>query len=418
MTAPLPLLTDQEVRRVVRDDESGFGCLSSSFGRLPLRAMDVSARVIATFAQTTLRQTFVNTLGRPLEATYIFPLPDRAAVTRFVMEVAGRRVEGDIQERRQARQTYDNAIASGRRASIAEEERPGVFTIRVGNLMPGEAATITLELTGPLPVADGEVTYRFPLVVAPRYMPGAALGGENVGDGVALDTAAVPDASRISPPVLLAGFPNPVHLGITVELDAAGLPLSDVRSSLHAAYADEKAGSLVVRLGNGERLNRDFILRFRLGDAHARSSLRVLPGARGEDTFMLTVIPPNSVVRKPKDVVFVVDKSGSMGGWKMVAARRAVARMVDALGPDDRFHVIAFASGMDACPPSRAGSSRRPIATASARWSGCHPSRRAAGQRWPRPCRARRVCSAAGTSSATARLSSSPTARWATSRSS
>ena len=92
---------------------------------------------------------------------------------RFVMEVNGRRVEGDLQERMQARRTYDNAIAQGKRASIAEEERPGVFTIRVGNLMPGEQAAITVELSGALPVADGEVTYRFPLVVAPRFMPSA-----------------------------------------------------------------------------------------------------------------------------------------------------------------------------------------------------------------------------------------------------
>jgi Ca-activated chloride channel homolog len=351
MTAPVSLLTDDEVRRcVIQGEEAGFGCLSSSLGRLPLKAMDVSAKIIATFAQTTMRQTFVNTLGQPLEATYIFPLPDRAAVTRFVMEVAGRKVEGEIQERRQARQTYDRAIATGQRASIAEEERPGVFTIRVGNLMPGEAATIMLELTGPLPIADGEVTYRFPLVVAQRYIPGHALGGDNVGDGTAQDTNAVPDASRISPPVLLPGFPNPVRLAMSVELDAAGLPLSHVRSSLHAAYASDRGGALSVQLGAGERLDRDFILRFRLGDAQARSSLRVLQGEQGEDTFMLTLVPPSTITRKPKDVVFVLDKSGSMGGWKMVAARRAVARMVDTLGPEDRFHVIAFASGMESCP--------------------------------------------------------------------
>ncbi len=92
--------------------------------------------------------------------------------TKFSMTVAGRWVDGVLQERGQARRTYDRAIASGNRASIAEEERPGTFSLRVGNLMPGDTATITLELTGPLPVVDGECTYRFPLVAAPRYIPG------------------------------------------------------------------------------------------------------------------------------------------------------------------------------------------------------------------------------------------------------
>ena len=352
MTAPLPLLTEEEVHAVIRDDADerrSFGCLSSDRGQLPLKALDVDARVIGTFAHTTLTQVFKNTAGVPVEATYIFPMPDRAAVTRFTMVVAGRRVEGDLQERGQARRTYDAAITAGKRASIAEEERPGTFTIRVGNILPDEDATIILELTGPLPVVDGEVTYRFPLVVAPRYMPGTPLRGEQVGDGHHVDTSAVPDASRISPPVLLKGYPNPVRLGIRVRIDAAGLPLSQVRSALHAAWADEADGLLEVKVGNGERLDRDFILRFRLGDAAMRTSARASDKG-GDDAFLLTVLPAmTSTAKRPRDLVFVVDRSGSMSGWKMIAARRAVARMIDSLRGADRFCVMAFDDSVDYC---------------------------------------------------------------------
>ena len=90
------------------------------------------------------------------------------------MEVAGRVVEGKIKERAQARREYSQAIRQGHRASIAEEERPGVFSLRVGNLMPGDVATVQLTMVGHLPYHDGEVTFRFPLVVAPRYIPGNA----------------------------------------------------------------------------------------------------------------------------------------------------------------------------------------------------------------------------------------------------
>jgi Ca-activated chloride channel family protein len=354
MTAPLPLLTEDEVHAVIKDEvdeRRSFGCLRGEQGLLPLKALDVDARIVGTFAHTKLTQTFTNTAGVPVEATYIFPLPDRAAVVRFTMEVAGRRVEGDLQERGQARQTYDRAIQAGKRASIAEEERPGTFSLRVGNLLAGESATIILEMTGPLPVVDGEVTYRFPLVVAPRYIPGRALAGDQVGDGTATDTDAVPDASRISPPVLLRGYPNPVRLGIRVAIDGAGLPLSMVRSALHAAWADEAEGLLQVKIGQGERLDRDFILRFRLGDTAMRTSARATKVAIGDDAFLLTVLPAMvGGSSRARDVVFVVDRSGSMSGWKMIAARRSVARMVDTLRGTDRFCVLAFDDLVDTAP--------------------------------------------------------------------
>ena len=127
----------------------------------------------------------------------------------------------ELQERGAARRTYDEAIGSGRRASIAEEERPDVFTIRVGNIPPGERVSVAITLVVPLTYEDGEATFRLPLVVAPRYIL-ALLPGGAVGDGYAEDTDAVPDASRITLPVLLPGFPNPVGLSIDVGIDPAG----------------------------------------------------------------------------------------------------------------------------------------------------------------------------------------------------
>jgi Ca-activated chloride channel family protein len=346
MTKTLPILTDEEVHRCLpADEEAGFGALATDKGFLPLKAMDVQARIDGLLAQTTLCQTFVNALGEPLEATYIFPLPDRAAVTHFRMEVAGRVIEGVLKEREEARQDFEQAIQSGRRAAITEEERPGVFTLRVDNLMPGEEATVRLTMTGPLVYSDGEATFRFPLVVAPRYIPGTPLPGPSVGDGVAPDTDAVPDASRISPPVLLPGFPNPVRLSLAVEVHAAGMPVDDFRSSLHAIAVSNGEGSRRITLQPGERLNRDFILRFRVGEQTVQTALAVQPDADGkEGTFLLTIVPPTgqSQAVRPRDIVFVLDRSGSMGGWKMVAARRALARMVDTLTDRDRFTVYAF----------------------------------------------------------------------------
>jgi Ca-activated chloride channel family protein len=354
MNQQLPILSDDEVRRCLpTDEESGFGALATSNGLLPLKAMDVRTRIDGLLAETTICQTFVNTLAEPLEATYIFPLPDRAAVTRFRMEVGGRLIEGTLKERSEARREYDEAIQAGHRAAITEEDRAGVFNLRVGNLMPGEQAVIRLTLTGPLEFSEGETTFRFPLVVAPRYIPGNPLPGQSVGEGVAPDTDSVPDASRISPPVLLPGFPNPVQLSLSVEIHRGGMSMGEIRSSLHAVTARSEQDGEHITVQPGERLNRDFILRFRVGEESVQPSLVLQADSDGNaGTFLLTLMPPAIRVRtsRPRDAVFILDRSGSMQGWKMAAARRALGRMVDTFTDRDRLAVYAFDDSVETVP--------------------------------------------------------------------
>lgn len=319
----------------------GTGALTTERGNLPLHKLDVRASITGLVSRTELVQGFHNPYDTPLEATYIFPLPDRGAVTAMTMTADGREIVAELQERGQARRAYDDAVAAGQRASIAEEDRPDVFTMRVGNITPGERVEVSLTIVGPLPFEDGEATFRFPLVVAPRYVPGRPIGGGQAGAGWAADTDSVPDASRITPPVLLPGFPNPVDLRIEVAIDPAGLPLRTVRSSLHAVST--AAG--VVRVAPGERVDRDFVLRLPYGDAAAASSsMAVVADEDGDEgTFQLTVLPPPPTgAAKPKDVVLLLDRSGSMQGWKMIAARRAAARIVDTLTGGDRFAVLTF----------------------------------------------------------------------------
>jgi Ca-activated chloride channel family protein len=343
MTSHLPLLTDDELAAEA-GGEGGVGAVATERGNLPLQAIDVDATLTGLVARVALTQTFGNRFDQPLEASYIFPLPDRAAVTDCRMEVGERVVEGVLKERGQARADYDTAVRQGRRASIAEEERPGVFTMRVGNLLPGERVTVRLVMTGPLPWDEGEATFRFPLVVAPRYIPGSPLEGEPVGSGTEPDTDAVPDASRITPAVLLPGFPNPVDLSIRVQVDPAGLEVGAVRSSLHAVVEEARDGIRTVRVEPGERADRDFVLRIGTGSEAVSTAVTAAEDAEGgQGTFALTLLPPvGATVATPRDLVFVLDRSGSMAGWKMVAARRAVARMIDSLTGRDRFGLLAF----------------------------------------------------------------------------
>ncbi|MFM8414762.1 MAG: VIT domain-containing protein, partial [Planctomycetota bacterium] len=367
---------------------AGFGAIETPHGCLPLVALDVDAQIEGLAAETTVRQQFRNVFDEPLEATYIFPLPARAAVTGFRMTVDDTIVESRIDERGKARDDYDAAIAAGQTASIAEQDRADVFTLRVGNIPPRSTAQIELRLVAPVVIDSLEATYRFPLVVAPRYCPGALLDGEPLGDGVVPDTDRVPDASRISPPVLLPGFKSPVRLGIRVQISAAGSAAvagsmsESLACTLPAATAAGEGGVSVV-VEPEQRLDRDFILRWRIAaDAVASATLLVEPDATrpaglghgtpaeeapGDGTFAVVVVPPAEAAAtkpRPRDVVFMLDHSGSMGGWKMVAARRAVARMVDSLTAADRLAVVAFDSRVS--HPGR--SLRLEPATDRARW--------------------------------------------------
>ncbi|RJL31402.1 VIT domain-containing protein [Bailinhaonella thermotolerans] len=331
--------------------DAGLGALATERGNLPLDSVDVHAVITGPAAAVTVTQGFRNPFDQPLEATYVFPLPARAAVTAMRMEAADHTVEGVLKERAEARAEYDAAIAAGHRAAIAEEDRPDVFTMRVGNIAPGERVTVRLALTQPLPYEDGAATFRFPLVVAPRYVPGAPIDVTPSGQGVEPDTDAVPDASRVTPPTLLPGFPNPVRLSLTAELAPGCPPYDRIESALHVVARDERT----ISLQPGERLDRDFVLRLRA--APGATTLTLTPDAEdaggreggdradgpGEGTFTLTLMPPaGETAGRERDVVLVLDRSGSMAGWKIVAARRAAARIVDTLTERDRFAVLAF----------------------------------------------------------------------------
>jgi Ca-activated chloride channel homolog len=345
MTAITTLHPD-ELRN--RTDEGGLGTLRTERGNLPLERIDARATIIGLVARTVLTQDFHNPHNVALEATYVFPLPDRAAVTGLRMEANGHTVEAELRERAEARARYDAALAAGQRASIAEEERPDVFTLRVGNIVPGERVTVRLTLVGPLPYEDDEATYRLPLVVAPRYIPGEPLPGRSVGDGVEVDTDAVPEASRITPPILLPGFPNPVRLGIRADVDPGGLTLHGIRSSLHTISSSVEGRVTSVAIEPHERVDRDFVLRLAYGEKEVTATALTVEPDDDQGTFELTVLPPvEATAPRPRDVVLVLDRSGSMGGWKMVAARRAATRIVDTLTDADRFAVLTFDTVME-----------------------------------------------------------------------
>ncbi|MGB9304511.1 MAG: VIT domain-containing protein [Mycobacterium sp.] len=322
-------------------DQPGFGYLSSQRGNFPLEDVRLHADIAGLAASVDLRATFSNDGVDPIEATYVFPLPELAAVNSLQIRTGSTVLDGWLMERTKARDTYA-ASRVERDAAILEQEREDVVTIRVGTIAPHERVEVRLVLHVRLSYIDGQVFFRFPLVVAPRYIPGARLGGDPVGKGTAADTDLVPDASRLTPPVASEGQ---VRLSVSMNVAGGAYAIDEIGCTLHISSAQTDQVIRIEALP-GQRLDRDLVLRMRLV-AHRQPSLSLLTSVDSdgqEGTFALTLLPPtvDPQATAGRDVVVVVDASASMSGWRLPAARRAAARMIDTLTPADRFTVLAF----------------------------------------------------------------------------
>lgn len=348
MTLPIALLNED---RITRTREVGTLLVEQPTGRapLPLESVRMAARVVARVAEVEVVQTFSNGFTEPLEAVYIFPLSGGAAVTQFELTVAGRTIVGTVAERQAARQQYAEAIQAGHRAALLEQERDDVFTVQVGNLPPGETAEVRIVYAESLPFfSDGTTELRLPTVVAPRYIAGNPVNRDSVGDGVEADTDRVPDASRITPPRLAPGFDPKVGLAISVEF--GGGDLEELACSQHATKLGLSNGGARVSLAlENEPLNRDFVLRWKSAGGEIQPSVKVFTSESGERHALLTLTPPvgAKAVAIPRDVVFLVDRSGSMGGGKMTSAIRASLGLLGTLTRRDRFALLAFDDRMD-----------------------------------------------------------------------
>ena len=316
-------------------------------GVLPLRELSIESQVSGILAQAVVRQVFANPLTEPLEATYIFPLPPEAAVQSFRIRCGERITEGKIDEREAARQRYEEAVAAGHLAAVTEEERPNVFTIRVGNVPPMESVEVELELFWPLEVnEEDEIVFRFPLVVAPRYIGGNILP-DRVGAGVAPDTDRVPDGSRITPPRLVGSQVGQVQFRFRVHVDTGGIaPIQVTTPLIPCIVTNTDAGFDVVT--NPEAVpDRDLVIRYKLPANELRQHVWVTPDPdKEEGTYMVVVYPPppDPDQTPPRDVVVLVDCSGSMGGWKLDAAKQLTIGILSRLRPSDRVALVAFSS--------------------------------------------------------------------------
>ncbi|MBX7056340.1 MAG: TonB family protein [Pyrinomonadaceae bacterium] len=303
------------------------GKKGNDLGACPLKTTAVKTDVSGFLARVNVRQEFQNSFSEPIEAVYVFPLSQNGAVDRMTMTVGSRVIRGRIMKREDARKTYETAKSEGKTASLLDQERVNIFTQSVANIMPGETVVVEISYIETLKYEDGAYEFVFPMTIGPRYIPGG-----------------VKDAAKIAPPI--AETRNGSDISIEVNLNA-GVPVEDIRSTSHAIDRNDLSpnASRVVLRGEKTIPNKDFILRYDVTGKRIEDALLTHRDERG-GFFTLILQPPDMPAaedRTPKEIVFVLDTSGSMEGFPIEKAKEAMKLSLDGLYPEDTFNIITFA---------------------------------------------------------------------------
>jgi Ca-activated chloride channel homolog len=343
---------------LVRKDEVGTGSLllrttePGQYLEAPRLRTDVEISVTGTIARTRVTQRFQNPSDRWVEAVYVFPLPPDSGVDTLRMQVGDRLLEGQVQERAQARATYQAAAAEGRKASLVEQQRPNVFTNSVANIGPRETVVVQIEYQGLVRLEGDRLSLRFPLVVAPRY------GGGPGDAGLAAPAASSPGAPAASSPVTLA-----------VELDS-GVPFRMIESPSHEIEVKRGAGNAMwVALRGAVPADRDFVLEWTLRASAAEQAAAFRESGGDETYYLAMIVPPLGPAapqRLARETIFVIDNSGSMAGESMRQAKAALLAALRDLRPGDRFNVIRFDDTLDVVFPAAVPADSAHLRTAEA----------------------------------------------------
>lgn len=382
-------------------------------GFCPLKHTDVTADVAGYVARVTVKQQFANTSQEPIEALYTFPLPADAAVDDMTITLGSRTIRGEIKRREEAKQIYDAAKQAGQSAALLDQERPNIFTQSVANVMPGEQVTITISYVNLLKYDEGRYEFSFPMVVGPRYTPtgGYTIPGKR-GDSAAPRGPIVPksgvrspqsyapggiegtvhlysahetlprnrrilppgptppdslprsegthaivtDPEKITPPITPPGTRVGHDISLTVNLDA-GLPIQEIKSQLHPVdIIKEGQTRAVVKLKDQATIpNKDFILRFTAAGSQMQSGVLTHADGHGNGYFTLILQPPMAPPKSdiaPKEMVFVIDQTGSQSGWPIEKSKETMKYALQHMNPGDTFQLIGFNTEVYPCFPA------------------------------------------------------------------
>ncbi len=304
----------------------------STTDRLPLKATSAEVSISGVIADVTVRQTYCNEGENVLEAIYIFPASTRAAVYAMNMKIGERILFAKIMEKEEAREKYENALEEGKTASLLEQERPNVFRMNVGNILPGDTIDLEMKYTELLVPVNGIYKFIYPTVVGPRYVSPPEDSASSSFAGTPFSPAGVPPAYDFS-------------IGVDIR---SGVSLKELSCPSHDSVAiDISVSNASCQLLSKREGNRDFILQYRLSGETLESGLLLYEGE--EENFFLAMIQPPATPSDadipPREYVFIMDVSGSMRGFPIDISRTLLVDLIGQIRETDRFNVVFFAGG-------------------------------------------------------------------------
>lgn len=310
---------------------------------IPLKHTDVSASITSHIAGVQVTQQYHNPYDSKIEAVYVFPLPQNAAVQGFVMQIGERRIRGIIREREEAERIYAEAKHQGYTASLLTQERPNIFTQSVANIEPNKQIDVEITYFHTLAYDDGWYEWVFPMVVGPRFNP----SGHTDGIGAVARGDHGHHVQKTNVPYLKPGERSGHDIAVDVTLDP-GVPIGEIQCRSHVVDVSRPNETTArVKLSDKDAIpNKDFVLRYKVAGDDVQSTLVTYrPKDDEQGYFLLTVYPPAELKhlrRQPVEIVFVLDCSGSMNGEPIAQAKAAIERGLKLLQPQDTFQIIRF----------------------------------------------------------------------------
>ncbi|MCU7937733.1 MAG: marine proteobacterial sortase target protein [gamma proteobacterium symbiont of Bathyaustriella thionipta] len=323
---------------------------------------DMNLEVNGMVARINLKQRFKNTSEHWVEGIYVFPLPENAAVNKMHIQIDERIIEGKIKEKKEAKIIYQQARAAGKQASLVEQERPNLFTNTISNIAPGKEIIIEISYLQNITYHQGEFELRFPMTITPRFIPGKILAEQlgdqalpiNQGNCWALNTDQVTDAQRITPPMISVTnnkekLTNPIQITGTINMS---MPLDMIASAYHPITITQTEHLYQIDLQSTQvSMDRDFVLKWRpqVGQKPkaALFNERKSNNDDNENYLMLMLMPPQFLPdenRLPREMLFVIDTSGSMNGTSIRQAKSSLSYALTRLSEQDSFNIIEFNS--------------------------------------------------------------------------
>jgi Ca-activated chloride channel family protein len=329
----------------------------------------VDIHISGLVASVELTQTFENPTQEWVEGRYVFPLPENAAVNAMRIDIGERSLKAVIKEKTEAKKIYKAAKASGKKAALLDQQRPNLFSQKVANIGPGEKITVHLRYLQTLEYQHDTFSLRFPMTLTPRYIPGSSevtntetfepintsinqkITLDDQGWGWSPATTAVPDAHLITPPMTKNNgyreqIINPISMSLQLD---AGLPLATINSTYHDVSITKKGNIHHIHFANNQvSMDRDFLLTWKPTDKHAPKAAIFNETVDGDDYSLIMLMPPKGLgatkVSIPKEMIFIIDTSGSMGGTSIKQAKAGLEFALKQLNPRDKFNIIEFNS--------------------------------------------------------------------------